>query len=638
MAEYNLDTIKIDIEANDGGAADKINKVADALERLNRVGNGNNTSTTTVNIRKTGSESHTATKKVNALSKALSSIGRAMGRIAFYRLLRSAIKAIGEAFKEGAENAYNYASRFGDATKYIATSLDSLSGATFKMQNQLGAAWATLLAEITPVLMQLIDLITRAAAVITQFFAAFGGKSTYLQATDYAKKWTDATKAGGKAAKEWKNQLLGFDEINRLEAPASGGGGSGSNKPSDWNNMFKESAISSTITDFVGQIKSAFMSGDWNGLGKIIGGKIDSVGKYIYDAIKKIDFVKIGTGLAQFINGAVGSIDFTVWGYLLVKRFTMAIDFFIGLITELDWGLVAKSIGDFLIGAFDEAGEWLKSHDWEKIGSDLLDSIKSVIENIDFNALATSFFTLLGTAFGALVGLLSGLLEKPLTAVSDFFENGFKDIGKMTWEGFVKGITEIWSDISKWCKEHIIDPFVKGVKDGFGIHSPSTVMAEIGGNVIQGLWNGIKEGWEDLKKWWDGLSLPEFHIPMPHFEWTYSQADGLVARALELVGLPATIPHLNISWYAQGGFPDSGEMFMARENGPELVGRMGNRSAVINNAQIISGVAEGVFEAVVSAMGQAGSGSDRPIVIMLDGKEIARSTTKYQNQMARATG
>ena len=44
-----------------------------------------------------------------------------------------------------------------------------------------------------------------------------------------------------------------------------------------------------------------------------------------------------------------------------------------------------------------------------------------------------------------------------------------------------------------------------------------------------------------------------------------------------------------------------GEMFVARESGPELVGRMGNHSAVANNNQIIAGIRAGVFEAVVNA-------------------------------------
>lgn len=46
--------------------------------------------------------------------------------------------------------------------------------------------------------------------------------------------------------------------------------------------------------------------------------------------------------------------------------------------------------------------------------------------------------------------------------------------------------------------------------------------------------------------------------------------------------------------YASGGFPTVGEMFIARESGPEMVGTMGNRTAVANNNQIVAGIAGGV--------------------------------------------
>lgn len=49
--------------------------------------------------------------------------------------------------------------------------------------------------------------------------------------------------------------------------------------------------------------------------------------------------------------------------------------------------------------------------------------------------------------------------------------------------------------------------------------------------------------------------------------------------------------------YANGGFPKVGEMFYARENGPELVGKIGNRSAVVNNQQIVDSVSNGVSRA-----------------------------------------
>ena len=57
------------------------------------------------------------------------------------------------------------------------------------------------------------------------------------------------------------------------------------------------------------------------------------------------------------------------------------------------------------------------------------------------------------------------------------------------------------------------------------------------------------------------------------------------------------VPKLGLSWnyYATGGFPEVGEMFIARENGvPEMVGSMGGKNAVANNEQIVAGIAAGV--------------------------------------------
>ena len=64
-----------------------------------------------------------------------------------------------------------------------------------------------------------------------------------------------------------------------------------------------------------------------------------------------------------------------------------------------------------------------------------------------------------------------------------------------------------------------------------------------------------------------------------------------------------------ITRYASGGNPQSAELFMAREAGPELVGRLGSRTAVMNNDQIVSSVADGVKRAVIEGMAVANSGN-----------------------------
>lgn len=58
-------------------------------------------------------------------------------------------------------------------------------------------------------------------------------------------------------------------------------------------------------------------------------------------------------------------------------------------------------------------------------------------------------------------------------------------------------------------------------------------------------------------------------------------------------------------FYAAGGFPDVGEIFVAREAGPEMVGRMGSRNAIANNGQIAQGFADAVYPAIYNAVSSA---------------------------------
>jgi len=78
--------------------------------------------------------------------------------------------------------------------------------------------------------------------------------------------------------------------------------------------------------------------------------------------------------------------------------------------------------------------------------------------------------------------------------------------------------------------------------------------------------------------------------------------------------------------YAEGGLPEIGEFFVAREAGPELVGRMGSRTAVANNDQIVAGIESGVFRAVVSALGGGGmqkdSGNTYVIPVYVGGEKL----------------
>ncbi len=78
--------------------------------------------------------------------------------------------------------------------------------------------------------------------------------------------------------------------------------------------------------------------------------------------------------------------------------------------------------------------------------------------------------------------------------------------------------------------------------------------------------------------------------------------------------------------YATGGFPTEGQLFYAREKGPELVGTIGNKTAVANNEQIVESVSAGVYEAMLAVMSSGGNDNNVTVNVTLDGEQI------YTNQ------
>jgi len=92
----------------------------------------------------------------------------------------------------------------------------------------------------------------------------------------------------------------------------------------------------------------------------------------------------------------------------------------------------------------------------------------------------------------------------------------------------------------------------------------------------------------------------------------------IVAMGILLTKKLASIPYL-----AQGGFPAYGQTFIAREAGPELVGTLQGRNAVVNNGQIVEAVSAGVYRTFNDAL--RNKNSKAVARVFLDGKCIAMS-------------
>lgn len=98
----------------------------------------------------------------------------------------------------------------------------------------------------------------------------------------------------------------------------------------------------------------------------------------------------------------------------------------------------------------------------------------------------------------------------------------------------------------------------------------------------------------------------------------------------------ASISYKFPSLFANGGFPAQGELFIANEQAPELVGRIGARPAVANNDQIVQAVSQGVYSAVSKAMSGTASNSSNngniSLNVYIDGRQVNAAVKKAEHE------
>ena len=145
-------------------------------------------------------------------------------------------------------------------------------------------------------------------------------------------------------------------------------------------------------------------------------------------------------------------------------------------------------------------------------------------------------------------------------------------------------------------------------------------------NSVIGIVNGVIEAINNL-----------FHIKFGGLNIAGAQI--IPAFDVRLVNLP------KFPTFAEGGFPDQGQLFIANEAGPELVGQMGRRTTVANSDQIVEGIAYGVStanEPLISAVYAAAQQIIRAVEaggdVYMDGYKVGQRVTSSQNRQNRVYG
>lgn len=476
---------------------------------------------TTKNLLGFNQEQSKTNSFANTLGKSIFSLGNMFKLLALRMAMRQVLSGITQGF--------GHAIEYSEALK---TSMDGLEMSTGAFTNSLGAMIAPLINMIAPVLSQVIDWFTSAANAVAHFFAVLTGAGSYIVAkksiasvSSEQKKMASAAKGATKALKEEQGALAGIDEINDISDKSNaggGGGGDGGGTPGIdtmfetvdtgaldgiWK-MIADADWKGLGTTIGAKINEALASIDWAGIGATVGKGIDGVIQTLYYALKTIDFKAIGGYIATFLNNAIENIDFNILGRLLVRKTLAVFDFLIGFITGLDYGNIAKAVSDFLKGAYDEASEWLQSYDWTKMGVFIVSAIVDFFSNLDAGGIASSFVTFMTNALLAALDLLAGIIGSVCDGIYNYFKGYIDDsdygsVGNNIIMGILKGILDGLKGIANWLWDNVCKPIIDAVKTHFGIHSPSTVFAELGEFLMQGMLNGIKKIWEDIKAWFD---------------------------------------------------------------------------------------------------------------------------------------
>ena len=564
-----LESLEVEVSYKATTAASKINEVTSAVKKLSGT---LKTQDAAKGMKKLGDAASKATSPLQTL---LSSVKR----IAFYRMIRSAIKAVTEALQEGVENVYRYSKAVGGD---IAAAYDRIAGATSQMKNQLGAAWATLVATIEPILVRLINFITLIIEKITQLFAALSGKSYYLKATNLATEWAESTEKGSKAAKEWRNQLLGFDEINRLEAPSNGGG---SDDGKDYGAMFQQVALepwAMNLKNLLDELRQAIA---WmnNDLGTLAG-ELETVGiqaEYAYDATAQL-FPKPKNSTIQPVLTQV-----------------------MGNLTALQTAFNNISVASQLFFAQME----FSASVWKQNISDAFSSVKeSVSQNLELINQKMKSFSASVVVVAATVSIVISNawtkvvtgIQSALNAIQTFASNFLSRLATT----ISNGLENIWQTVSSWASR---------------LWERLTGIGQTISSIVSTKWDSYLE--QRSYNMQNGVTYEPQGI--------FGNAAGTTGILGGLASLASTLSTIPV--FGTGGFPEDGLFFA---NHSEMVGQFSNgRTAVANNEQIVEGIKAGVYDAVVSAMSNSNSGTTIPIEI--DGRRVAEILFPY-NRMVDA--
>lgn len=361
------------------------------------------------------SRAKSAKLQSNALVKTLTSLKRLL----ITRIKRMFISSIFNSAKESLQTLALFSDAFNTAMSNIKNSSAELSA-------NLAVSIGTMVEKIEPVLTQLIKAFSDVITYVNAFFAMMSGQSTMTVAKKRTDSYRDSLDGAAKSAEELKNQVYGFDELNKRSDTSENGSGKGSDVfeevPIDrmfpeeladlksfleelkslWENSklfdFGEklgAGLNSLITTLDNWINGTFrpkgvelantvatllnglVSGvNWRSLGDMVADGINSVFAILNTFLTAFNFTELGRGIADAFNGLFAGIDWTLIGETLANSWNALVDTIFGLVDQIEWA----AMGDKLAEGFTS---FVDTIHWDTMAATITTAVNGIVEAFD---------------------------------------------------------------------------------------------------------------------------------------------------------------------------------------------------------------------------------------------------------------
>ena len=261
---------------------------------------------------------------------------------------------------------------------------------------QIIAIVEPIIARLGPYISQMLDMLTAVADKVAQFTAKAFGYDMYSKAEkgnfDYAKsvdETTDSTKKATKAAKEYENTVMGFDQLNELNGTDDG---------------------SSVEDDTSAKLERAAAEAN----------AFNHIGESIWNALNNKDYYGAGTAMAAAVNSAFGWLDNTFgWennAARLTEKFQNLGDIVNGFIDNLRAADIGHAFGNILNTAINGLDILMNDPEhglhFDKLGENIGTMIIKAVQTINWEGLGS------GLA-GALTGIGTALMKALTTTVEN---------------------------------------------------------------------------------------------------------------------------------------------------------------------------------------------------------------------------